>query len=97
MGTTPPASDASGKVFEKQDSTEEVKRDVSAPPLKKSRHCLHTPADIRGPHLQPRLSAERDPEEVQDEPTGHKAAERGESSSSEEQGILPQHSALCVC
>lgn len=95
--TTPPASDASVNVFETQDSTAQVERDVSAPPLKKSRPCPHTPPDLRGPHLQPLLSSERVPEEMQDELTSQKAAERAESSTSEEQSILPQHSALCVC
>lgn len=95
--TPPPASDASVNVFEKQDSTAEVEHGGSAPPLKKSRHCPCTAPELRGPTLEPRLSSERDPEEVRDEPTSQKAAERGESSAAEEQGILPQHSALCVC
>lgn len=95
--TTLPASDASANVVEKQDSTAEVERDVSAPPAKKSRHCPHTPPGLRGPCLQPHLSSERVPEEVQDELATQKAAEMGENSSSEEQGILQQHSALCVC
>lgn len=92
-----PASDASVNVFEKQDSTAEVERDVSAPPAKKSRHCPHTAPDLRGPHLQPHLSSERVPEAVQDELASQKAAEMGENGSSDEQGILAQHSALCVC
>lgn len=91
--TTPPASDASVNVFEKQASAAEAERDVSTPPLKKSRHC----PDVRGAPLEPRLSSERDPEAVRDQLTSQKATERGESSSTEEQGILPQHSALCVC
>ena len=95
--TSLPASDASVNVFEKQDSTAEVQYDVSAPPVKKGRHCPHMAPEIRGPHLQPHLSPERVPEEVQDEPASQKAAEMDENSSSEEQGILPQHSALCVC
>lgn len=95
--TTLPASDASVNVFEKQDSTAEVERDVSAPPAKKSRHCPHTPPELRGPRLQPHLSSERVPEELQDEQASQKAAKMGEESASEEQGILPQHSALCVC
>lgn len=98
VGTTLPTSDTSVNVFEKQhDSTAEVERDVSAPPTKKSRHCPHTPSDLRGLHLQPHLSSERVSEEAQDEQASQKAAEMGESSSSEEQAILPQHSALCVC
>lgn len=95
--TTPPASDATGNVFEKQDSAAEAERDVSAPPFKKSRHCLRAPPDLRGAPLEPRLSSDRDPEEVRDQLTSQKATERDESSSAEEQGILPQHSALCVC
>lgn len=95
--TTPPASDASVNVFEKQDSAAEAECDVSTPPLKKSRHCPRAPPDLRGAPLEPRLSSERDPEEVRDQLTSQKATERGESSSTEEQGILPPHSALCVC
>lgn len=95
--TTPPASDAPVNVFEKQDSEAEAERDVSTPPLKKSRHCPRAPPDLRGAPPEPRLASERDPEEVRDQLTSQKASERGESSSTEEQGILPQHSALCVC
>lgn len=95
--TTLPAPDASVNVFEKQDSTAEVERNVSAPPAKKSRHCPHTRPDLRGPLCQSHLSSEEVPEEGQDKLASQKAAEMGENSSSEEQGILPQHSALCVC
>lgn len=97
MRTTPPNSDGSVNFFEMQDFPAQMDCAISAPPMKRSRQC----PELRDPRHQPCQSSERFPEElnVQSEQTSQTHAQMGEKSSSEEQGILPQHhnSALCVC
>lgn len=95
---SPPASDGSGGFFEKQDSRTQTDSAASLPPYKRSRHCQHTGPDLRGPHLWP-CQPSRGLFEGADVQSKQTSAQKGERSSSEEQGILPQHqnSALCVC
>lgn len=95
---SPPASDGSGSFFEKLDSRTQTDSAASLPPYKRSRHCQHTAPDLRGPHLWP-CQPSRGLFEGADVQSKQTSAQKGERSSSEEQGILPQHhnSALCVC
>lgn len=103
---TLPPSDGSSSVFEKQDSTTQMDCATSAPPLKRSRRSPHTPPELRGPHRRlgrPASGKGFQPEtprsNAQSEQTRQTRAQKGERSSSEERGILPQRrtSALCVC
>lgn len=99
---TPPPSDGSMNVFEKQDPTTPMDRAVSAPALKRSRHSSHTSSDLRAPHrrfgrsLDKSLPQKMPHSKVKNEQS---RARKRERSSSEERGILPQHhnAALCVC
>lgn len=102
---TLPPSDGSVNVFEKQDLTTQMDCAASAPPFKRSRRPPHTPTERRGPHRRLGRSSNKSfPQEmphnnVENEQTQQSHAQKGERSSSEECGILPQHhnSALCVC
>ncbi|XP_068572510.1 protein phosphatase 1D-like isoform X1 [Cebidichthys violaceus] len=82
-----PPSDGSVNDFEKQDSATQMDCAAPAPPFKRPRRSLHTPAEPRG-----RLSRSSSKSLPQETPDSDVQSERSsqKTSSSEESSILPQ-------